>query len=187
MGIFAPGPGNKAYGNVVIGNELKDNGLPGVTLHNHAAPPGAPAVNLNDNLIAGNWIARNGADTEDAKTPGPTGINVFGIAPITGTVISGNVITEEEEDVVANTPAQLNVHLNDLLGGRVGVDNPGKGTVDATENWWGSPGGPGTDGATTVKGPGVSFTPWLFYPIPLSPFLVKGLSLREHFFGEDNE
>ena len=71
---------------------------------------------------------------------------------------------EEAEDVVANTPASLNVHLNDLLGGRVGVDNLGQGTVDATENWWGSPGGPGTDRATTVGGTGVTFTPWLPYP-----------------------
>ena len=128
------------------------------------APPGAPAVNLNDNLITDNWIARNGADTGDAKTPGPTGINVYGVAPISGTVISGNVITEEEEDVVANTPAQLNVHLNDLLCGGVGVDNLGQGTVDATENWWGRPGGPGRGGATTVAGSGVTFTPWLPYP-----------------------
>lgn len=128
---------------MVIDNEITDNGHPGVALHNHAAPPGAPAVNLNDNLIADNQIAGNGADVNDAQTPGPTGINVFGVAPLTGTVISGNVITDEAEDVVANTPAQLNGHLNDLLGGRVGVDNLGQGTVDAAENWWGSPGGPG--------------------------------------------
>jgi hypothetical protein len=127
-------------------------------------PPGTPAVNLNDNLIADNYIAGNGADVNDAQTPGPTGINVYGVAPITGTIISGNVITEEAEDVVANTAAQLNVHLKDLLGGGVGVDNLGQGTVDATENWWGSPGGPGTGGATTVGGSGVTFTPWLPYP-----------------------
>jgi hypothetical protein len=164
VGIFAPGPGNKAYGNAVIDNEIKDNGHPGVALHNHAAPPGAAAVNLNDNLIADNRIAGNGTDASDAKTPGPTGINVFGVAPITGTVISGNVITEEAEDVVVNTPAPLNVHLNALLGGGVGVNNLGQGTIDAAENWWGSAGGPGRDGATTVSGPGVTFTPWLPYP-----------------------
>src|ERR1700676_873915 len=28
--LFAPGPGNKVYANVVINNQLKDNGLPGV-------------------------------------------------------------------------------------------------------------------------------------------------------------
>jgi hypothetical protein len=57
--------------------------------------------------------------------------------------------------------------LNDLLGEseNIGVDNIGAGTVDATENWWGSPGGPGEEGSTTVNG-AVSFTPWLRHPIP---------------------
>jgi hypothetical protein len=165
VGLFAPGPGNKVYANVVINNELKDNGLPGVALHNHVvAPMDTPAVNLNDNLIAGNRISGNGADTEDAETPGPTGINVFGVAPITGTIISGNVIDDEAVDIATNTPAQVNVHLNNLLGGQIGVDNLDSGTVDATENWWGSPRGPGTGGATTVNG-NVSYTPWLSHPI----------------------
>jgi Right handed beta helix region len=168
VGLFAPGPGNKVYANVVINNQLKDNGLPGVAFHNHASfPPPAPPVNLNDNLIVGNRISGNGADTEDAATPGPTGINVFGLASITGTVIAGNVIEDEAVDIATKTPAQVNVHLNDLLGEKIGVDNLGTGTVDATENWWGSPGGPGVEGATSVSGPGVFFTPWLRHPIPM--------------------
>jgi hypothetical protein len=124
-----------------------------------------PAVNLNDNVIAGNRISGNGADTDDAATPGPTGINVFGLAPITGTIISENVIDDEAVDIATNTPAQVNVHLNDLLDGKIGVDNIGAGTVDARENWWGCAGGPGDEGCTTVKGAGVFFTPWLTQPI----------------------
>ena len=104
VGIFAPGPGNQAYANVVINNQLQDNGLPGVALHNHAALAGAPAVNLNDNVIVGNSISGNGADTADAATPGPTGINVFGITSITGTLIAGNVINRESVDIATNTP-----------------------------------------------------------------------------------
>lgn len=166
VGLFAPGPGNKVYANVVINNLLKDNGLPGVALHNHAvAPMDTPAVNLNDNVIAGNRISGNGADTDDAATPGPTGINVFGLAPVTGTIISENVIDDEAVDIATNTPAQVNVHLNDLLDGKIGVDNIGAGTVDARENWWGCAGGPGDEGCTTVKGAGVFFTPWLTQPI----------------------
>ena len=167
VGLFAPGPGNKVYSNVVIGNELKDNGLPGVAFHNHASfPPPAPPVNLNDNVIVANRISGNGADTDDAATPGPTGINVFGLASITGTVITGNVIDDEAVDIATKTPAQVNVHLNDLLGEKIGVDNLNTaGTVDATENWWGSPGGPGVEEATSVSGPGVFFTPWLRHPI----------------------
>jgi hypothetical protein len=52
-----------------------------------------------------------------------------------------------------------------LLGGDIGVDNIGTGTVDATENWWGCPNGPGTGGCTTVKGTGVFFTPRLRHPM----------------------
>jgi hypothetical protein len=82
----------------------------------------------------------------------------------TGTIISGNVIDDEAEDIVTNTPALVAAHINDLLGGQIGVDNLGSGMVDATENWWGSPVGPGKQGATTTKGT-VSFTPWLIQPI----------------------
>jgi hypothetical protein len=176
VGIFDSVPGTQNYGNVVINNQLKDNGLPGVAMHSHA-----PGQNLNDNLIVGNYISGNGADTEDAATPGPTGINVFGVSSITGTVISGNVIDDEAVDIATNTPALASlptntptlvaIHLNDLLGGSkiIGVDNisPSEdATVDATENWWGSPVGPGKGEATTVNGTGVSYTPWLRHPIP---------------------
>jgi parallel beta-helix repeat protein len=159
VGIFDSVPGAQCFGNVVINNRLKDNGLPGVAMHSHT-----PGQNLNDNVIVGNHITGNHADTEDAANPGPTGINVFGVSPVTGTIISGNVIDGEAEDIVTNTPALVAAHINDLLGGQIGVDNLGSGTVDATENWWGSPGGPGKQGATTTKGT-VSFTPWLIHPI----------------------
>ena len=102
VGIFAPGPGSKAYGNVVINNHLRGNGLPGVTMHNHAAPgvngvpPGAPPPNFNDNVIVGNDISANAADTEDAATGGTTGINIYSVGPMTGTIISQNVIHQRD-------------------------------------------------------------------------------------------
>ena len=91
VGIFAPYPFSKSYGNVVVNNNLIDNGLPGVAMHAHA-----PGATIADNMIAGNTISRNGADTEDTATAGPTGINVSGgdngsgvpLAVITGTVIA---------------------------------------------------------------------------------------------------
>ena len=59
-------------------------------MHNHAS--GGPPVNLNDNAIVGNQISGNHADTQDAATSGPTGINLYSVAPVTGTVIAQNVI-----------------------------------------------------------------------------------------------
>jgi nitrous oxidase accessory protein NosD len=166
VGIFAPFPGTTASGNVVVDNDLHNNGLPGVTMHNHAAAPApAPPVNLNDNVIVGNRISGNSADTADAATSGPTGINVYSVAPITGTVISQNVFEDEAIDVAFKAPAgQVNAHLNDFNGFAVGVANFGTGTVDATENWWRCPKGPGTKGCVGVLNSGVVFTPWLTSP-----------------------
>ncbi len=167
VGIFAPFPGTTAAGNVVIDNDLRDNGLPGVTMHNHAAfPAPAPPVNMNDNVIVSNHISGNGEDTLDAATSGPTGINLFSVAPVTGTVVSQNDIEDEAIDVAFNVPAgQMNLHLNDFDTG-VGVDNIGTGTVNATDNWWHCSSGPSGSGkrCATVVGSGVLFTPWLTSP-----------------------
>ena len=163
VGIFGFLPGATVSGNVVINNQLINNGLPGVAFHAHHT--GGAAEVLNDNVIIGNRIAGNGADTEDAATPGSAGINIYGAYPITGTVISQNVFDNEAYDVVVNTDAEVNAHLNSFLGyGAVGIDNIGSGTVNATENWWGCFGGPGAKGCTTVEGAGVLFTPWLVFP-----------------------
>ena len=158
VGIFDSVPGAKAYGNTVIHNRIEGNGLPGVALHSHT-----PGQNLNDNMIIGNRINGNGQDTSDAATTGPTGINIFGVSPITGTVISQNVITHESLDIVVSTPGDVEADNNDLHGsGRVGVQNVGTGTVDATDNWWGCKDGPGLFPCSNVNGPGtVLFSPWL--------------------------
>ena len=73
VGLFSPAPFTKTYGNVVVNNDLTDNGLPGVAMHAHS-----PGALLSDNMIVGNRISGNGADTEDTATSGPTGVNVSG-------------------------------------------------------------------------------------------------------------
>ncbi len=178
----------------MVNNTLTNNGLPGVTMHNHAAVAGAPAApNLNDNMIIGNTISGNAADTQDALTGGSTGINLYSVGPVTGTVIAQNIITNEAFDVVFNGPGAMEVHLKELLGGRtgiavfpvaeapgtpstlltpsVGVANLGTGTVNATLNYWGCAGGPGTSNCTTVQGQ-AAFAPWLTSPAGVGlPFL----------------
>jgi parallel beta-helix repeat protein len=171
VGIFADGSGiGTVSANVVINNELRDNGLPGVAFHSHVGPAfGLPPDNLNDNVIVSNHISGNGADVGDTPTPGPTGINLNsggGGTPITGTIIWANIIKDEAQDIVVNTPAEVNLHFNNLLGDEIGVDNLGSGTVDATYNFWGCFAGPGSSKCSSVSGKGVAFVPFLTAPIP---------------------
>ena len=163
IGVFDSIPGTSNVGNVIVGNISYNNGLPGFAMHSHA-----PGQVLTDTIIAGNTFYGNAADTEDAATPGPTGVNVYGVSPAAGTIISGHSIHDEDVDVAVNTPTEVLVNLNNLLAGglNLGLDNLGTGTVNATENWWGCPTGPGTSGCSNVSGSGVLYTPWL-----RSPFL----------------
>jgi nitrous oxidase accessory protein NosD len=173
IGIFAPGPGNMNFGNRVIGNVLEDNGHPGVTMHNHAAPPGAPGINLNDNMIVGNYISGNGADTADAATAGPTGIDIYSVAPAYGTLISENTIVNEAVDVVMNNPGTTELHFNNLMGGGVGVANP-SGLINAGMNYFGCAGGPGATGCSTVGSSAVTSSPWLSAPVATAPSGGRG-------------
>lgn len=173
-GMFSDGAGRgHVSGNVIINNTLTNNGLGGVALHTHVGPAfGLPADNMDGNMIIGNVISGNLADTFDTVTPGPVGININsgdGGSPVRGTVISRNVIRDEAVDIAVNTPAEVDIHLNDLLGGKLGVadvcaldgSSACTGSIDATENFWGCATGPGTTGCSAANAPRISYTPWL--------------------------
>ncbi len=162
VGLFTAAPGAQNWGNVVVGNILAGNALPGVSMHSHS-----PLQNLNDNLIVGNQISGNGPDSDPGVTV-PTGIDVFadelhGALPITGTVITQNIFKGEGIDIAVATSGGVTARFNSLFGD-VGVANLGPGPVDATLNWWKCSGGPGANGCGTVTGLGVLTTPWLTKP-----------------------
>ncbi len=184
VGLFSDGNGpGQVSNNVIIRNKLTGNGLGGVALHTHVGPNfHLPADDMDGNMIIGNFIAGNHADTFDTATPGSVGININsgeGGTAVRGTIITQNVIRDEDVDIAVNTPAEVDVHLNDLLGGKVGVANIcvydytlnsdtnflpaacANSSVDATENFWGCPAGPGGKGCTTSSGSSIRFTPWL--------------------------
>jgi parallel beta-helix repeat protein len=178
VGLFSDGAGpGRVSGNVVLHNRLIHNGLGGVALHTHVGPAfGAPADDMDGNIIVGNFIARNLADQADTATPGRVGININsgdGGSPVYGTVISHNIIRDEDVDVAVNDPAELDLHHNDLEGGKIGVadvcafdkSTVCTGSIDATKNYWGCAAGPGAPGCTTVSGSDISFIPWLHKPV----------------------
>lgn len=175
-GLFTDGMGaGHVVGNVIIHNKLIGNGLGGVAMHTHVGPAfGLPADNMSGNIILGNFIAKNLPDQADTATPGDVGININsggGGSPIYGTVISYNVIRDEDVDIAVNTPAEVDIHLNNL-GDKIGVADvcafdkatACTGSINATENYWGCPNGPGAAGCATVSGSDVSFAPWLRAP-----------------------
>ncbi len=133
VGIFASAPGTADYGNVVINNQLTGNGIPGVAIHGHA-----PGQNLNNNVIVGNQISGNGPDAGD---PGPTGIHVSSVVPVTGLVISDNTISGEKVSIAIAAGGEVRIQRNSL-GGMLGVDNMGAAAVYADYNWWGCNGNP---------------------------------------------
>jgi parallel beta-helix repeat protein len=162
VGIFAGPPGAQNWGDVVVGNILTGNGLPGVSLHSHS-----PFQKLTDHLITGNTISGNGPDSDPGTTL-PTGIDVFsdtagGAPPITGVVISGNTVKNEGIDVAIKTPGTVEVHLNNFFDD-TGIDNLDGSLVNATMNWWKCAKGPGSNGCGTVMGAGVQVAPWLSHP-----------------------
>lgn len=173
VGIFSDGAGQgRASDNVIIHNTMFGNGIGGFSLHTHVGPSfGLPADNLNNNMIIGNLIYGNLADGDDTATPGRVGININsggGGSPVWGTVISDNVIRDEDYDITVNTPATVNIHGNDLLGGKVGVANicafdkaSCTGHIDATQNYWGCSTAPGNAGCSSVSGGNIRVTPAL--------------------------
>ena len=177
-GMFSDGAGRgRVSDNVIIGNTLTNNGLGGVALHTHVGPAfGLPADDMSGNKIIGNTISGNLADLDDTATPGRVGININsggGGSPVRGTVISQNIISDEDIDIAVNTPAEVDIHLNSLLGGAIGVgdvcafdgSSACTGTLDATENYWGCPAGPGQKGCTTISAPRILWNPWLKKPV----------------------
>ena len=166
VGMFAPSPGSVNYGNVAIGNLLIGNGNPGVAMHNHASVAGAPPVTFRDNKVVGNVFRGNGADTADAATAGPTGVNVYSVAPVSGIVIADNVMEDEAIGISFNAPAiaypvpQMQAHYNQFEPKSIGISTLGKATVNGNLNWWGCREGPGVANCASTT-PGVSFIPFL--------------------------
>jgi hypothetical protein len=88
---------------VVRGNYVAGNGLAGITIHSHA-----PGQDVNGNQIIGNIVGTNALDGNPADGgPGDSDFNALGtigiligsVTPVTGTVIAGNLISDNDTGV----------------------------------------------------------------------------------------
>ena len=123
-------------------------------------------LKLDDTLVIGNSSPVT-VPIRMWPTSGPTGISLLGVSPVTGTVISLNVIGGKSIDIAVSTRGRRR-HRPPQQSRRqagMGVDNLGAGSVDATENWWGCGKGPGVRGCTTVSGANVTTTPFVTQPV----------------------
>lgn len=175
VGVFTPTPGTRSTNNLIVGNMLTNNVLPGVTFHRHGMHQ-----NLDGNRVISNTISGNGADPDPGpnESDGPTastGIEVY--ADVTADPIdvdiAGNTISKETNSIWVGSLAWNNcsdttpcytplVHLNNLLKGTFGVQTGTASAIQvvAPENFWGCSKGPGQKGCTATSG-NVTSTPFL--------------------------
>jgi hypothetical protein len=186
VGIFSPGGPTRNFGNSVVGNYLVGNGIAGVAIHTHA--PGTEV--LQDEVIAGNFIADNGPDSDLGLSGSQSdGISLLAVGgSIGGFIISDNTFQNEAEDIAisTNTPLLITATLNNFSARSIAIDNlgpapgssassvSGNAVVEAQENWWGCPEGPGAPGCARFvnvvsSGPLASkvlASPWLRRRLP---------------------
>lgn len=141
-GLTISGSTNNA--GVYINNSNENNILKNTITGNNN---GVYLYNSMDNLISGNDISNNsvngvlisgGSDntiSENEITDNNTGIN---IQNSNNKGIYSNNITDNVDGIHLNN-ASIEVKYNRITGNsRYGLYNEGTGTVDATNNWWGS-------------------------------------------------
>jgi len=75
---------------------------------------------------------------------------------------SHRTLSPQAADITFNAPAGLiAAHLNSFSGIEIGVAVESAGGIDASQNWWGCPGGPGGIGCSTATGSPVYAPSWL--------------------------
>jgi hypothetical protein len=110
------------YGNTVTGNEASGNGLAGVVIHLHV-----PGSNLNDNVITFNRLSNNNLDGDFDFTPSidpkTTDILVASTAPLSGTVIAHNQLSDAYFGIWTLDASSSTIDDNQFIGVTTPVSN----------------------------------------------------------------
>ena len=123
------GVGTGVHDNTVSNNEASGNGLAGITIHDHF--PG----NFNNNVITNNHLSNNNLDGDfDFLTPAPATTDILvaagwpfpgppPFAPITGTVITNNQISDADVGIWTLQVAGSTIQNNQFHGIETPISN----------------------------------------------------------------
>lgn len=119
--------------NIISGNELLNNSINGLL------------INIgSDNEISSNKITSNVS----------AGINIQNSNK--NRIYSNNIYNNQDGIHINNSTTE--VHFNRIVGNsRYGLYNEGNGTINATNNWWGS----NNPGPNDINGGTPKYDPWL--------------------------
>lgn len=166
-GIFVTDPARVHHNRVVENNFLGIYSFGrNVTIHNNTV-----LENSREGIVL-SFAENNQVMHNLVRGHSETGIRV-GLGSTNSSVRANNV-TDHPEGVVVNEAEQVSVRENNLWGNEgwgltvQGVNEP----VNATDNWWGCPGGPSAEACDGVEGPAV-VDPWLTSPNPTAGVLGR--------------
>jgi nitrous oxidase accessory protein NosD len=101
--IAAAGPGMAAYDNTVVGNTIRGNGMPGITVHSHT-----PNQDVSGNVFTRNDIGPNNLHGDsDARVSVTTGILVFSATVPTSETVRANHVHGNRIPVYASKNVTL--------------------------------------------------------------------------------
>lgn len=157
-----------AFSGVVDGIEVTGNSgtTSGSSVFFFGSVSGTALIDGNDFVSgASSAIALVGGDyTDDTSNTGTF--------TITGNHLAGNVRGINVAESGLTSPAQMQVHFNEIVGNSTaGIENNSSVTIDATNNWWGCNSGPNTSGCDSTTG-SVTGDPWLELTIGANPSTI---------------
>lgn len=175
VGGFGNNPGVAGYTDVVISDNTVSSGpeWSGILLSNQDGQ--AEDGVISDAVVSGNRLIGTRAGGGFA-----TGVWITG--KLVDTAVTGNWISGYDTGVKITQndqrfPTGTEMHFNRLAGNTAGFlrQTSTNAPVDATHNWWGCNGGPGTTGCSTSTGIAVTTAPWLVLGLAMSrPALQTG-------------
>ena len=136
------------------------------TFINNTAIHDGGAINSVNSLTVNNCVFTNNV----AQHVCGAIINWQGTMNVTGSGFTGNTAAMEGS-TIGNYYGTANINYNRIItSGNYGLYNANGGTVNATNNWWGSNADPTTNSSNIYnRGGTINYTPWLMLNVTANP------------------